>query len=103
LSTAVVDQTLPKPSNRVVRSRKSFSSGADSGARGYPIALMSDQTNTRRDGSRYGNGDNNIARTMLKIALFAPMPSASVTMAAAVNPGVFASERNVYRASQSVV
>jgi hypothetical protein len=44
------------------------------------IRSRSCPTNEHQDasGSRYGNGDNNIARTMLKIALFAPMPIASV-------------------------
>src|SRR5581483_3476058 len=64
---------------------------------------MSDQTNTRRDGSRYGSGESSIARTTLKIALVAPMPSASVTTAAAAKPGDRRRPRSAYRASRSAV
>ena len=42
---------------------------------------------TRRSGAWYGNGRRSTALTMLKIAVFAPMPSASVSTATAVKPG----------------
>ena len=41
-----------------------------------------------RSGCGYGIGSSNTALTTLKIAMLAPMPRASVTSAAAVNPGV---------------
>jgi hypothetical protein len=40
---------------------------------------------------------------MLKIALFAPIPSASVTIATRVNPGFFRSIRAPYRKSWKIV
>jgi hypothetical protein len=40
-------------------------------------------------GSLYGNGRSNTALTTLKIAVFAPMPSASVMTAIKVKPGFF--------------
>jgi hypothetical protein len=44
-------------------------------------------TATVRCGSTPGNGLRTTAHTRLKMALVAPMPSASVPVAAAVNPG----------------
>jgi hypothetical protein len=44
-------------------------------------------TVTSRDGSRYGSGRSSTALTTEKIAVFAPMPSASVSTATAVKPG----------------
>ena len=41
--------------------------------------------------------------TTLKIAVFAPMPSASVTTATIVKPGFFASIRIPYRKSRNIV
>src|SRR5581483_10123598 len=60
---------------------------------------MSDQTNTSRDESRYGSGASSIARTTLKMAVLAPMPSASVATAAAVNPGARRRPRMAQRTS----
>jgi hypothetical protein len=40
-----------------------------------------------RSGSAIGNGRNNTVLTRLKIAVFAPMPNASVTTAIKVKPG----------------
>ena len=48
---------------------------------------------TRRSGSRKGNGRSNTPLTALKIAVFTPIPSASVNTAAAVKPGFLASMR----------
>jgi hypothetical protein len=45
------------------------------------------QTITRRSGSGNGSGRISVASTSANIALFAPMPSASVMAASAVNPG----------------
>jgi hypothetical protein len=44
------------------------------------------KTTTSCDGSLKGSGRSSTAFTTLKIAVFAPMPSASVAMAVAVNP-----------------
>src|SRR2546430_175526 len=48
---------------------------------------------TSRSDSVYGNGRNKTAFTTLKIAVFAPMPSASVSTATAAKPGFFRSWR----------
>src|SRR6266540_1977746 len=48
---------------------------------------------TSRSGSGYGSGLSNTPLMMLKIAVFAPMPSASVSTATAVKPGFFNSWR----------
>lgn len=54
---------------------------------------------TRRSGSGKGNGRSNTAFTTLKMAVFAPMPRASVITAMAAKPGRFKSERTAYRRS----
>ena len=51
------------------------------------------QTITIRSGSLNGNGRNSVALTTLKIAVFAPIPSASVNTATRENPGRFNSVR----------
>src|SRR6266540_3381616 len=51
------------------------------------------ETNTSRPGSLNGGGRSSTALTTLKIAVFAPMPSASVSTATAVKPGFFSSWR----------
>src|SRR6202044_257721 len=51
---------------------------------------------TSRDGSLYGSGLSNAEYTTEKIAAFAPIPSASVSTATAVNTGAFASVRAAY-------
>ncbi len=48
---------------------------------------------TMRDESLYGSGRKITAFTILKMAVFAPMPSASVSAATAVKPGFFRSIR----------
>src|SRR5881296_2372847 len=55
--------------------------------------LISSQIMTRRPASKYGNGRIRTASTALKMAVFAPMPSASVSTATAVKPGFFSSWR----------
>ena len=54
---------------------------------------------TSRPDSVYGNGRNKTAFTTLKIAVFAPMPSASVSTATAAKPGFFSSWRKAKRRS----
>src|SRR6266850_1013102 len=56
------------------------------------LALRSPNETSRSD-SGYGNGRKSAALTMLKMAVFAPMPSASVSTATAVKPGFFSSWR----------
>src|SRR5580693_5533620 len=46
-----------------------------------------------RPGSLYGSDCNNTVLITLKIAVFAPMPRASVKIATTVNPGFFLSTR----------
>src|SRR5213593_1558683 len=55
--------------------------------------LISSQIMTRRPASKYGNGRIRTASTALKMAVLAPMPSASVSTATAVKPGPFSSWR----------
>src|SRR5437762_1143856 len=50
-------------------------------------------TDTIRSGSATGRGRNNTMLIRLKIAVFAPMPRASVRTATAVKPGFFSSWR----------
>ena len=52
-----------------------------------------------RLGSRYGNGRRSSASTALKMAVLAPMPTASVSTATAVKPGARRNERSAKRAS----
>jgi hypothetical protein len=60
-------------------------------------------TLTRRLESWKGRGRNNSAFTTEKMAVFAPIPSASVKIAMAVKPGLFASIRIPYfRSCQNV-
>ena len=64
-----------------------------------PNDEASSHTITSRSGSVNGRRWNSTAFTTLKIAVLAPMPSASVTTTAAVKPGRRASDRNVNRTS----
>src|SRR5205807_9694090 len=50
----------------------------------------------------YGKGRNSTASTMLKIAVFAPMPNASVSTATAVKPGFFSNWRKAKRRSLNI-
>src|SRR4029077_17625422 len=54
---------------------------------------------TTAPGDLMGSGRSRSASAKLKIAVFAPMPKARETAAIAVNPGFFASIRNVCRTS----
>ena len=59
-----------------------------------PLAGAECQNVIKRSGSLRASGRNNTALTTLKIAVFAPMPSASVTTAIAANTGRFNSPRS---------
>src|SRR5271156_711912 len=48
---------------------------------------------TKRSGCAYGNGRMSTLSTTVNIAVFAPMPNASVSTASAANPGDFRSIR----------
>ena len=48
---------------------------------------------TSSSGSTNGNGSSSTALTRLKIALFAPMPSAMISTASTAKPGVRAKVR----------
>src|SRR4029453_3127242 len=78
-------------------SRKSTRRPGVSGSR--ENAWLVDQTNTSRDGSRYGSGLGGTQRMTLKMAVFAPMPSARVRTAVAVNPGLLHNARTAYHES----
>jgi len=65
-------------------------------ARSPPLAV---QRKTIRSASRYGSGRRRTLLTTLKMAMFAPMPSASVRIATVEKPGDFVSDRAAYRAS----
>jgi hypothetical protein len=56
---------------------------------------------TRRPVSRCRSGRRNIAFTTLNISAFAPMPSATVISAAAVNAGFRRRRRTTWRASDA--
>src|SRR4249919_3581418 len=64
---------------------------------GYPC-----HTTTSRSGCANGSGANSTLRTTEKMAVLAPIPSASVRTATAVNPGARISSRRAYRASFSM-
>src|SRR5438270_2584080 len=57
---------------------------------------------TTRDGSLNGSPRKNKSLIKLKIAVFAPMASASVTTAMMVNPGVLARVRSAYLRSEII-
>ena len=56
-----------------------------------------------RSGSRNGSGRSSRASTTLKIAVFAPRPSARTTTAVMANPGVLRNWRREYRKSWASV
>jgi hypothetical protein len=80
------------PSNDRTPARQSRKSGSEAVSR--PIATCRPQTITRRSGSGYGSGRSSTPLTMLKMAVVAPMPIASVATTAMVNPGLRRSERS---------
>ena len=83
------------PSNELVRRFHSTTVAAAGSTRSGPlIAVKSSQSSTSRLGSVNGSGFSSTALTRLKIAVFAPMPSASVRIATPVNPGLPRSVRS---------
>ena len=60
-------------------------------------------TSTMRDGSENGSGRNSTPFTTVKIAVFAPIPRPSVTMATAANPAFFVRTRSPYLKSRHKV
>src|SRR6266581_5931344 len=67
------------------------------------MVLLVSLRKTRRSGSSYGKGRSNTALTTLKMAVFAPIPSASASTTINVIPGFFNNIRAPYRTScQSV-
>ncbi len=57
------------------------------------ISWLPNMKLTMRSGSGYASGRSSTAFTTVKIAVLAPMPSASVRTATAVKPGLFLSIR----------
>src|ERR1043165_8586734 len=86
-------------SNEVARSfqRMKFEGPTTFGTSGR-CALISQMT-AIRSASRYGKRSRNTALTTVKIALFTPIPSASVRTATNVKPGDFSSWRKAKRRS----
>ena len=76
-------------------------SGAEDPLFPTPCEINVDQTNTNLLASLYGRLSSKTAFTTEKIAVFAPIPSASVRMATAANPGFFRSIRRPNRISCS--
>ena len=71
----------------------------ETGFRGSPCRVLSLQTMTSRSGSAYGSGRRRTAFTTLKMALFAPMPSARESDVRSANTGARANCRNARRRS----
>ena len=79
--------------------RQSRKFGCEVANVGQPRSTLLSQMRTSRSGSAKGSGRNITALTTLKIAVLAPTPSASVTAATRVKPGLFRSARPAYRRS----
>jgi hypothetical protein len=75
-------------------------SGNDIALRAPGSASETRHTMTSPAGSTYGSGRSSSPSTTLKIAAFAPMPSARVETAMAVKPGRLSSERAANRRSR---
>ncbi|MEI9972124.1 MAG: hypothetical protein WDO73_08725 [Ignavibacteriota bacterium] len=60
---------------------------------------MNSVAHTRRSGFGYASGRRKMEFTTLKMSALAPIPSASVTSAAAVNPGLRRKRRKAWRSS----
>src|SRR6266513_1374509 len=65
----------------------------DAGLIGTFFERLFSQIHTSRSGFLKGNGRSSTALTTLKMAVFAPMPSASVSTATALKPGFFSNWR----------
>src|SRR5277367_5038346 len=68
-----------------------------------PMPGERSQSNAKRSACGYGSGLSNNAFVTLKIAVVAPMPIASESKMAAVNPAFFVSMRRAYRRSCQIV
>src|SRR2546429_380429 len=84
-------------STRPCRDRQSSKSGYEPRGRSLPGRVP--HSITSRCGSRYGRGASSTLLMTLKIAVLAPMPSARVITATAVNTGCRRSERRAKRTS----
>jgi hypothetical protein len=80
--------------NTFWRSRTASMRGHDTAVCARPRSGKSDCSCTISPGFAYGNGRRKIVSIMLKIALFAPMPSASASIATSEKTGDLTSERN---------
>src|SRR6185295_10209592 len=67
-----------------------------------PVALLYDGRSTSSSGSGTGSERNSTGLTTLKMAVFAPMPSASATSAVSVKPGVRSRLRSPNVRSRSI-
>ena len=77
-----------------------FQSTKSGKANGYfPGADSVSFSRTNWLGLRYGSGRSRMVSMMLKIAVLAPMPMASVRAATRANPRAFPKFRNAYRKS----
>ena len=88
-------RTAPTASNEWLWSRQSRKFRYDTVSLGNCGQCSANSTSLC--GSRYGSGRSSTAFTMLNIALFAPIPNASVSTATHANPLSFLSLRNAYR------
>src|ERR1019366_3821892 len=73
--------------------------GADGPSRLMPSFRSVSQIIARRSAPGYGNGRSTTELTTLKIAVFAPMPSARTSKATMVKPGALRNVRKEYRKS----
>ena len=89
VSEKLATVTAARRSNAVARARQSRKLGCDAENSGQPPSGLLSQIRTRRSGSANGSGRSTTVLTTEKIAVFAPMPSASVSNAMSVKPGVF--------------
>ena len=81
---------------------QSSKSGGVTDSCSIPFCGLRSHSITRCSGSGYGSGLSNTPLTTLKIAVFAPMPRASVKIASNVKPGCFRNIRTPNcRSSQS--
>jgi hypothetical protein len=97
---ASTGQTPATSSNASAPCCKSFSSGTDIPTFSAWRPVRSSRTRTSCSGFGNGSGRSSTASTTLKMAVFAPMPKASVKTTTAVNPGFFQSIRSPYRTSR---
>ena len=80
-------------SNALLCRRHSTKFGGEATFSSYPCFGLRSQSVTRRSGSGNCRGRNRTVLTTLKMAVFAPMPSASDNAATVVKLGLFASMR----------